>query len=68
MNNFKIVILDFATCEVHIFPYDPNVWEDGEHFLIEHYSEHGNTFKESQCEWMIVDIEKFEGRLPLYIH
>jgi hypothetical protein len=64
----KIIIMDFATCEVHIFDYDPNIWADGEHFLIEHYSEHGNTFKESQCEWMIVDIEKFEGRLPLYIH
>ena len=31
--------MDFATSEVHIFSYDPNVWESGEHFLTEHFSE-----------------------------
>jgi hypothetical protein len=64
----KIVIMDFSTGEVHIFDYDPKVWESGEEFLIQQHSEHGSTFKESQCEWMIVDPEKFEGRLPIYIH
>ena len=27
--------MDFATSEVHIFSYDPNVWESGEAFLTE---------------------------------
>jgi hypothetical protein len=63
----KIIILDFSVGEVHIFPYDENIWEDGEDFLEGHYSEEGQTFKGSQCQWMIVDIEK-EGRLQLYIH
>ena len=39
MNFPKIVIMDFATSEVHIFSYDPNIWELGEHFLTEHFSE-----------------------------
>lgn len=68
MVNQKIVIMDFSTQEVHIFSYDPNIWTDGEHFLGEHYSEHGQTFKETQCQWMIVDLHKTEERLPLYIH
>lgn len=57
--------MDFATSEVHIFSYDPNVWESGEHFLIAHFSEQGNTFKESQCQWMIVDLEKIKFALSV---
>lgn len=64
----KIIILDYSTCEVHVFDYDDKVWESGEDFIISHYSEHGNTFKESQCNWMIVDLETTEGRLPIYLH
>lgn len=68
MTNQRIIIMDFATCEVHVFIYDTNIWESGEAFLIAHFSEQGNTFKESQCQWMIVDLEKTEDRLPIYIH
>jgi hypothetical protein len=68
MVNEKIIIMDFATSEVHIFSYDSKIWENGEHFLIEHYSEHGQTFEEGSCQWMIVDLHKTEERLPLYIH
>ena len=68
MDNQKIIIMDFATSEVHIFSYDPNIWISGEDFLTEHFSEQGLAFKESQCHWMIVDLETTEGRLPLYIH
>lgn len=64
----KIIILDYSTCEVHVFNYDDKVWESEEDFIISHYSEHGNTFKESQCNWMIVDLEKTEDRLPIYLH
>ena len=68
MTNQRIIIMDFATCEVHIFSYNPNIWESEEAFLIAHFSEQGETFKESQCQWMIVDLEKTEDRLPIYIH
>lgn len=68
MPNQRIIIMDFATCEVHVFIYDPNIWESGEAFVINHYSEYGQTFKESQCQWMLVDLEKTEERLPIYIH
>ena len=68
MTNQRIIIMDFATCEVHVFIYDPNIWESGEHFLTEHFSEEGQPFKESECQWMIVDLEKTEDRLPIYIH
>ena len=68
MTNQRIIIMDFATCEVHVFIYDPNIWESGEAFLTAHFSEQGETFKESQCQWMIVDLEKTEDRLPIYIH
>ena len=60
--------MDIASCEVHVFIYDPNIWESGEDFLIAHFSEQGETFKESQCQWMVVDLEKTETRLPIYIH
>jgi hypothetical protein len=29
----KIVVLDFETGQVHIYPYDENVWEDYIEFL-----------------------------------
>ena len=69
MINEKIIIMDFATCEVHIFPYDSTKWgEDGESFLYEHCTEQGLKFKPGQCDWMIVDINRTEERLPIYIH
>ena len=68
MNKQLIIIMDFSTCEIHVYDFDPNIWEEGEDFVVGHYSEHGQTFKEGQCEWMIVDLEKTEGRLPIYIH
>lgn len=64
----KIIILDYSTCEIHVFDFDENQHESGEDFLINHHSEHGETFKLSQCEWMIVDLENTEGRLPIYLH
>lgn len=68
MERHKIIILDFSTGEVHIFDFDHQKHGTGEEFLIENFSEQGQTFKEGQCQWMIVNLEKFEGRLPIYIH
>lgn len=61
--------MDFATCEVHIYPYNEDVWgPDGDSFVVSHFSEQGQTFKEGECEWMVVDTRETEGRLPIYIH
>jgi len=65
----KIIIMDFATCEVHIFPYNYELWgPDGQSFVVEHHSEHGQSFKLGQCEWMVVDTKETENRLPIYLH
>ncbi len=64
----KFVVMDYSTCEIHIFDYNPNDWDSEEDFLCSHYSEHGQTFKESQCNWMTIELEEFEKRLPIYIH
>lgn len=49
----KIIILDFSDAEVYIKDYDTTQWNDAEYFL----SEHG--FNESNCQWMITDVIKF---------
>lgn len=60
MENKKIIILDFSTGEVHIFPYDENVWENGEDF-IEDENENGNiALSLINCQWMIVNELKIE--------
>ena len=60
MGNKKIIILDFSTAEVHVFPYDENVWDDGKDF-IEDENENGDiALSLSNCQWMIVDDLKIE--------
>jgi len=60
MRNKKIIILDFSTTEVHVFPYDKNVWDGGEDF-IEDENENGDiALSLSNCQWMIVDDLKIE--------
>ena len=54
MNNQKIIILDFESGEVHVFPYDRFAYEDGEDFF-EAINEYGYNFGDSNCQWMIVD-------------
>jgi len=54
MDKNKIIILDFATAEVHIYDYDTNVWEDAEEFLEE------LKFSSNECQWMIVEKLKLE--------
>lgn len=47
----KIIILNFETGEVHVYPYDENVWEDCEDFMeSEEVGLNSNT-----CQWMVVD-------------
>jgi hypothetical protein len=69
MNKHKIIVMDYATSEVHVYDYDTQIWgNSGEDFILTHYSEHGLTFTPENCKWMIVDTKEAEGRLPIYIH
>lgn len=48
----KIIILDFASAEVHVFDYDKNIFEDGEDFIAQ-INEEGYSFSDINCQWMI---------------
>ncbi len=66
---YKIVVLDLSTSEVHVFNYSGKTdTESLEEFVFSQHSEQGNTFKESNCDWMFVDMEQCEGRIPIYFH
>lgn len=51
----KIIILDFSTAEVHIFPYDDNVYSDGEEFIQRMNDIDELICKVQDCQWMITD-------------
>jgi hypothetical protein len=51
----KIIILDFSTAEVHVFPYDENVWTDAEDFITDENENGSIALSLSNCQWMIVD-------------
>ena len=55
MANKKIIILDFSTAEVHVFPYDENVWSGGEDFIVDENEGGSVAMSASNCQWMIVD-------------
>jgi hypothetical protein len=52
----KIIILDFLTGEVHVYPYDASVWEDCEDFI--ESEEVGLNV--STCQWITVDELKIQ--------
>lgn len=49
----KIIILDFEVGKTYVCPFDKNVYEDGEHFIVKDPYELG--IRETNCQWMIVD-------------
>jgi len=51
----KIIILDFSTAEVHVFPYDENVWDDGEDFIVDENENGSIALSLSNCQYMILD-------------
>ena len=51
----KIIILDFSTAEVHVFPYDDSIWSDGEDFITDENKGGSVTLSLSNCQWMIAD-------------
>lgn len=46
-----LVVLDFITQEVFIYPYDKNIWESPEDFT----DRNGNLVIHSNCQYMICD-------------
>ena len=52
----KLIVLDFTSSEVHIYPYDENIWECPEDFA----DENGITVLDSNCQWMVVDELKLQ--------
>ena len=60
----KIIILDYASSDVHVFDYDKKVYGgDYEAFYEAINEERGFDFKDSQCSCMIVD-----GDIDITIH
>jgi len=50
----KIIILDFSTGEVFIFPYDENIYDNAEGFFDSAYcTEKG--IRETNCQYMVSD-------------
>lgn len=47
----KIIILDFSTAEVHVYPYDESIWED----CIEFIESEEIGLNSNNCQWMVVD-------------
>lgn len=60
--------MDYSTGEVHIFDLPLSYQKDPENFMVTQCSQDGMTFKEGNCDYMVVDLKNNEGRLPLYIH
>ncbi len=55
----KIIILDFSTSEVFIFPYDENIYENSEDFFDSAYCEELGL-RETNCQYMVVDQLKLQ--------
>jgi hypothetical protein len=50
----KIIILDFSTSEVFVFPFDENIYDNAEDFFDSEYClEKG--IRETNCEYMVSD-------------
>ena len=46
----KIIILDFNTTEVHVYPYDEPTWQD----CIEFIDSAEVGLNSSNCQWMVI--------------
>jgi len=55
----KIIILNFATAEVFIFPYDENIYNDSGDFFDSPYCEELGL-RETDCQYMVVDNLKLQ--------
>jgi len=50
----KIIILEFSTTEVFVFPYDENIYDNAEDFFDSAYcTEKG--IRETNCQYMVLD-------------
>jgi hypothetical protein len=57
----KIIILDFSTGEVFVFPYDENIYDNAEDFFESDYCKEIGI-RETDCQYMVSD------NLTLQIH
>jgi len=64
----KIVILHYTTREVHIFDLPLTFKSYPELFVLSQCSQDGKTFTTEETDFMVVELKKNEGRVPLYIH
>jgi hypothetical protein len=55
----KIIILDFSTAEVFIFPYDENIYDNAEDFFESAYCEE-KGIRETNCQYMVTDDLKLQ--------
>lgn len=51
----KIIILDFETGEVYVYPYDENITEGYEEYYELLNEKFDTNFSDSNCQCMIVD-------------
>ena len=69
MEKIKLIVMDYSVGEVHIFNLDAEPTEENVvEFLEDCHNDQGGSFKLSQIDWMAVDMNNSEDRLPLYIH
>lgn len=64
----KVIILDNMSNEIHVFTLPVENYDNPKAFVLDQYSQEGETFKEAWIEFMVVDLSETEGRLPIYIH
>ena len=50
----KIIILDFSTAEVFIFPYNENIYNNAEDFFDSEYCTN-RGLRETNCQYMVSD-------------
>jgi hypothetical protein len=54
----KLIVLNFTNGEVHIYPYDENIWDSPEDVT----DEYGDLIIDNNCQYMVVE------ELKLQIH
>ena len=64
----RITIMDLVNHEVHVFKLPKKFWGNPGKFIESKCSEHGETFKLHKVSYIVTELERNEGRLPIFIH
>jgi len=54
----KIALIDTLNSTVHVFTYNPNVWNDAEEFLFDNEELEHLKISPSNCQWMEVGTDE----------